>query len=119
MSAPAGAGAAKLSDAGGGRFLISGALTLATVTALRGAGLRAFAQSGGAIDVDLSGVTRADSGALALLIDWLAWARAAGRRMKVSAAPPALLALARLSDVEEFLTGEAPAPKSATVAAAN
>jgi phospholipid transport system transporter-binding protein len=105
MTAPAGAEPAQLEDAGGGRYLIRGALTLDTVTALRGAGLRAFGKGSGAIDVDLGQVTRADSGALALLIDWLAWARAAGRTMRVSAVPAALLALARLSDVEEFLTG--------------
>ncbi len=55
--------------------------------------------------MDLSGVRRADSGALALLIDWLAWARTAKRVLKYSALPAALLALARLSDVEELLLG--------------
>jgi phospholipid transport system transporter-binding protein len=94
-----------LRDAGGGRFKLEGAVTMATVMNLRSAGLRAFGQSSGAIDVDLSGVGRADSGGLALLIDWLAWARAAHRVLKYSSPPEALLALARLSDVEELLVG--------------
>lgn len=94
-----------LRDAGGGRYCLEGAVTVATVTGLRSAGLRAFSHGQGAIEVDLSGVRRADSGALALLIDWLAWARTARRVLKYSAPPAALLALARLSDVEDLLLG--------------
>ena len=92
-----------LSDAGNGRYRLGGAVTMATVTTLRGAGLQAFARASGAIEVDLGGVERADSGGLALLIDWLAWARTERRAMKFSSLPAALLALARLSDVEELL----------------
>jgi phospholipid transport system transporter-binding protein len=95
-----------LRDAGDGRYFLEGAVTLATVTGLRSAGLRVFARGQGAIEVDLSGVGRADSGALALLVDWLAWARAAHRVLKFSAPPAALLALARLSDVEDLLLGK-------------
>lgn len=94
-----------LRDEGNGRYSLSGALVLGTVAALRERGLRAFSGSAGAIEVDLGAVERADSGALALLVDWLAWARAAGRGMKFTALPAALLALARLSDVEDLLTG--------------
>jgi ABC-type transporter Mla MlaB component len=96
-----------LRDGGGGRYRLEGAVTLATVTGLRGAGLQAFAHTPGPIEVDLSGVGRADSGALALLVDWLAWARTAHRVLKFSAPPAALLALARLSDVEDLLLGTA------------
>ena len=80
-------------------------MTMATVTNLRGLGLRTFGQGSGPIEVDLSGVSRADSGGLALLIDWLAWARAARRVLKYSSPPEALLALARLSDVEGLVLG--------------
>jgi ABC-type transporter Mla MlaB component len=79
---------------------------MATVTALRSAGFSAFERAQGPIEVDLSSVTRADSGALALLIDWLAWARAAQRELRYSAPPAALLALARVSDVEDLLLGK-------------
>jgi phospholipid transport system transporter-binding protein len=94
-----------LRDDGDGRYRLEGAVTLATVTDLRRAGVRAFAHAPGAIEVDLSGVGRADSGGLALLVDWLAWARAAHRVLKFTAPPAALLALARLSDVEDLLLG--------------
>ena len=81
-------------------------MTLDTVTSLRSAGLRAFAHAPAAIEVDLSAVGRTDSGALALLVDWLAWAQSARRVLKLSSPPSALLALARLSDVEDLLLGK-------------
>ena len=107
MSAPADktAAGAKLRAAGHGRYCLEGAVTMATVTELRGAGRQAFARDSGAIEVDLGGVERADSGGLALLVDWLAWARGAQRVLKYSAMPAALLALARLSGVEDLLLG--------------
>ena len=97
--------AVNLRDEGGGRFALAGAVTLATVTALRIRGMQAFGAGGGAIEVNLAEVARADSGALALLVDWLAWARAAGRELRYTALPAPLLALARLSDTEDLLAG--------------
>ncbi len=94
-----------LRDDGGGRYALVGAVTLATVTALRARGLQAFGAGTGAIEVNLANVARADSGALALLVDWLAWARAAGRALSYTALPAPLLALARLSDTEDLLAG--------------
>ncbi len=88
---------------GAGRFRLSGTATVPTVTLLRATGLRVFAASAGEIVVDLSTVSRVDSAGLALLIDWLAWAKAAGRLLRFVSPPESLLALARLSDVEEFL----------------
>ena len=110
-STPPAAPAGNIRDVGNGRYCLDGTVTMATVTGLRSAGLRAFASGKGAIEVDLGGVQRADSGGLALLIDWLAWARVARRALKYTAVPAALLALARLSGVEEMLldTGTAPA----------
>jgi ABC-type transporter Mla MlaB component len=102
-----------LRDLGGGRFALEGAVTMATVTGLRAAGLRTFAHADGALEVDLSTIKRLDSGALALLVDWLAWARSARRSLRYTAPPPALLALARLSDVEELLLGSDPAAVAA------
>jgi ABC-type transporter Mla MlaB component len=100
---------AAVKDAGSGRFLLSGPLTMATVTRLRGEGLRAFAARSEELEINLSAVARVDSSSLALLIDWLAWARAAGRGMRFTALPAAMLALARLSDVEPLLLGSSAA----------
>jgi phospholipid transport system transporter-binding protein len=94
-----------LRSAGDGRFALNGALTLATVAALREQGRQAFAGVAGDIVVDLGGVERTDSGGLALLVDWLSWAQAARRKLKFSALPEALRALARVSDVEDLLAG--------------
>ena len=96
-------GAGALVADGAGRFRLSGAAIVPTVTLLRATGLRAFAASAGEIVVDLSAISRVDSAGLALLIDWLAWARAVGRELRFVAPPAALLALARLSDVEALL----------------
>jgi len=102
---PQEAATGSIRDAGGGRFCLDGAVTMATVTGLRSAGLQAFAHCSGAIEIDLAGVQRADSGALALMVDWLAWARTAGRALSYTSVPAALLALARLSGVDELLVG--------------
>jgi len=101
---------ATVTDAGAGRFLLSGTVTMKTAARLRGEGLRASAAHSGDVEIDLSAVARVDSGSLALLIDWLAWARAAGRAMKFTALPAVILALARLSDVEALLLAGLAAP---------
>jgi len=88
-----------------GHYTLQGDLTLATVAPLREQGRAAFAHGNGAIVVDLGQVGRADSGGLALLVDWLSWAQAAHRELRFTALPAALLALARLSDVEDLLAG--------------
>jgi phospholipid transport system transporter-binding protein len=108
------AGGASIHDAGPGRFRVEGVMTMGTVTGLRSAGLQAFARAPGAIEVDLGAVRRADSGGLALLIDWLAWARQAGRGFSYAALPASLLALARLSDVEELLHTPGESAKAGT-----
>jgi ABC-type transporter Mla MlaB component len=110
VSEARGAGSATVTDAGAGRFLLSGTVTMRTAGRLRGEGLRAFGAHGGDVQIDLSAVERVDSGSLALLIDWLAWARSAGRAMKFTALPAAILALARLSDVEALLLAGSAAP---------
>ena len=108
----AAANTATIHEAGSGRYRLEGAMTMATVTSLRSEGLRAFARGSGAIEVDLTDVQRADSGGLALLIDWLAWARRAHRALRYASLPPAVRSLARLSDVEALLAGDGPAPQS-------
>ncbi|MGH8257690.1 MAG: STAS domain-containing protein [Steroidobacteraceae bacterium] len=79
-------------------------LQFATVPALRRAGLALIAAAQEELTLDLSGVPAADSAGLALLIDWLASARARNKRLRYAQPPQELLALARLSDVERLLT---------------
>jgi phospholipid transport system transporter-binding protein len=86
-------------------------MTLATVAALRIEGRRAFAAASGELAVDLGGVSRADSAGLALLVDWLAWAAGAARKLHFTAVPATVAALAHLSDVENLLR-EGPEPSA-------
>jgi phospholipid transport system transporter-binding protein len=107
------ANTAAIREAGPGRYRVEGAMTMATVVTLRSEGLRAFARATGAIEVDLADVRRADSGGLALLIDWLAWARRARRTLSYASLPSAVRSLAQLSDVEPLLAGTGSAPTQA------
>jgi phospholipid transport system transporter-binding protein len=90
-----------------GHYVISGALTLDTVSALRREGVRQFAADSGSLQLDLAAVTSADSGGLALLVDWLAWAGSVGRGLHYDHVPDALQALARISDVSDLIAGHA------------
>jgi phospholipid transport system transporter-binding protein len=86
------------------RYRVESELTFATVAALRPLGLVALAQAPtGVFTIDLGAVDRADSAGLALLVDWVAAARASGRELHFEGLSPALRALARLSDVEDLV----------------
>jgi phospholipid transport system transporter-binding protein len=78
-------------------------LTFATVAALRPLGLAALAATESEVTFELGSVSQADSAGLALLVDWLAAARARGTRLRFAGLSPTLRSLARLSDVEELL----------------
>lgn len=53
--------------------------------------------------VDMGHVEEADSGAIALLLDWMRRARAAGHAMAIRDMPPGLRSLAELYGVDELL----------------
>ena len=93
------------------RYRVDSELTFATVAALRPLGLAALAATpGGSLVIELGAVAQADSAGLALLVDWLAAARAAGTSLRFEGLSPALRALARLSDVEDLVAPGASAP---------
>jgi phospholipid transport system transporter-binding protein len=58
----------------------------------------------GTCTIDLSKVTEADSAGLAVLVEWLATARARQSQLRYEAIPAQLLAIARTSDLDELLT---------------
>lgn len=89
------------------RVRLQAPLRFATVPALRRRGLELIDAAGAELTIDLSGVSSADSAGLALLIDWLARARAGHKTLHYVDPPEALRALARLSDVEPLITGQA------------
>ena len=91
-----------------GHHRVESDLTFATVASLRPLGLEVLAAAAdGPVVIDLGAVSHADSAGLALLVDWLAAARAAGKELRFEGASPALRALARLSDVEELVAPRA------------
>ncbi len=89
---------------GGGRYRVTGELGFATVPGIWEQS-RAALDSGTELVIDLGGVTQVDSAGLALVVEWLRWARGHGRRVSFVAVPKDLHALARISEVEGFLDG--------------
>jgi phospholipid transport system transporter-binding protein len=86
----------------GDRSRVVGSLHFVTVSALLPEGVDAI-DSGRAAVIDLAGVTASDSSGLALLIEWLSVAKAAGHALRYENIPSQLQQLARLSEVEELL----------------
>ena len=96
----------ELRSIGPGQLGVSGPLIFATAGELLEASRELFAGDA-AITIDLSGVTKIDSAGLALLLEWLRWGQAGHLQLRFVALPEKLLAIARLSGVEEMLvTGE-------------
>ena len=87
---------------GPGQLALSGPLVFSTASELLDVSRGLFAGCS-AISIDLGGVTRVDSAGLALLLEWLRWGWAEGRSVRFTALPEKLLAIARLSGVEDML----------------
>lgn len=97
---------AKLAQQGEGRYAVSGELSFATVTDLLLQSRSLFAGESN-FEVDLSGVTHADSAGLSLLIEWLRQAKLQGRQLRYMALPTQLNSLASISEVEDLLAASA------------
>jgi phospholipid transport system transporter-binding protein len=85
----------------GERMVVSGPLTLASVTAVLREGSAAIGQ--GASTVDLGEVGELDSSALALLLAWLREAKQLNRSLSFANLPQGLTTIARLYGVAELL----------------
>jgi phospholipid transport system transporter-binding protein len=86
-----------------GRLAAEGPLTFANARHARQLGLEALNGSAGQVEIDCQGVTASDSAGLAVLLDWLAVARANGRALRYLHLPAGLSALGRISEVTELL----------------
>ena len=87
-----------------GRAHVRGSLTFATARSARAEGVERFRQCGArSCEVDCSAITRSDSAGLSVLVDWLALAKNDGRSLRYVNLPEGLLAIARISEVEELL----------------
>jgi phospholipid transport system transporter-binding protein len=92
----------ELNDLGEGRFALTGEMTFETAERILVASEEPFEQHT-RIEVDLSGVTRADSAGLALLLEWITWANHTVREIRFLSMPERVLAIARTTEVEQLL----------------
>lgn len=104
-AAAPGAGGFVLEAGAGGALSARGPLTFATARAARLAGIAvlAAAPSQPALVMDCAGIDAADSAGLAVLLDWLATAKASGHSLRYVGLPQGFAALARISEVEALL----------------
>ncbi|MEE4638735.1 MAG: STAS domain-containing protein [Wenzhouxiangella sp.] len=85
-----------------GRIALSGALTSRQVPGLYRDSLN-WQREGMPRVIDLADVERADSSALALLLEWRSWADAANREIRFINVPRSLCVMASLSQVGQLL----------------
>jgi phospholipid transport system transporter-binding protein len=85
------------------RLLVSGELSFKSVPALA-AKSRNFFKDSNSFDVDLVDVKRADSAGVALLIEWQRQAKQQNKSINFYNIPSQMLAIARLSGVDELLS---------------
>jgi phospholipid transport system transporter-binding protein len=98
----------EVSEPSQGRVTVSGELTFATARDARQAGVLVLESSSAqSIVIDCSGVTRADSAGLAVLLDWLAWGRRKSRALSLQNLPASLVAIAKISELDGLLTATA------------
>jgi phospholipid transport system transporter-binding protein len=97
-------GSFQLVESANGRFAARGPLTFATARQAREQGLRSLASAAGReLEVDCGGITASDSAGLAVLLDWLGAVKRAGRALRYTHLPAGLVALGRISELEELL----------------
>lgn len=86
-----------------GALELTGDLTLATVAGWHERFKTASRSDGLPEEIDLSAVDRADTSALALLLEIESWARAAGQSIRWTEPPPGLRVLADLTGASSLL----------------
>lgn len=89
-------------DLGGGRFRVEGPLDFETVAEALEVSKDLFAEYP-SIEVDLGGVTRGGSAALALLLEWVNWSKNFVREIRFQNVPEQIRAMAAISEVEGLL----------------
>lgn len=90
---------AKLVQQSPGRLVVQGDMSFATASDLLNQSRELFVGQD-AIDIDLSGVSHADSAGLALLIEWLRGAKLKNQKIKYLSMPMQLKALAEISEID-------------------
>jgi phospholipid transport system transporter-binding protein len=87
-----------------GRLALRGGLDFGSAVIAHQAGLAFFSQGDTREwTVDCSGLTDANSAALAVLLDWLAAMHRSGGKLRYEGLPERVLAIAEISEVDELL----------------
>ena len=89
---------------GEGRYRVTGNLGFDTVPGLWAQSIAELNDSAEPV-IELGHVAHVDSAGLALVIEWIRWARSHGRHLSFVDVPEKLLALARISEIDGFLGG--------------
>ena len=91
-----------LEDKGEGKFALQGDMSFDTANTILRDSESQFARHA-SLDIDLSGVKRADSAGLALLLEWIAQARSRSADIRFQGIPDSLLAIAKTCEVDELI----------------
>ncbi|NGX15445.1 STAS domain-containing protein [Wenzhouxiangella sp. XN24] len=97
-----GPGQVEFEDRGEGRFAVRGDLSFQTVVGALEESRELFAPYS-TLEVDLGEVRRADSAGLALLLEWVNWARNSAREISFHRIPAQIVSIAQISEVEYML----------------
>lgn len=97
-----GNGALRFEDRGNGRFALFGDLSFQTAVRALEESRKLFADHS-TIELDLAGITRADSAGLALMLEWVTWARSTAREVRYQNIPEQIISIAQISEVEDML----------------
>ena len=97
------AGEYRFEDLGEGRFVLHGVLGFGTVGRVLEESKKLFEEHS-VIEVDFGGITRSDSAGLALLIEWVNWAKHYVREISFRNVPQQVRSIAEISEVEWMLT---------------
>ena len=93
----------RIEDLGDGRFSLHGDLTFRTASKALELSRRMFSDHA-SLEVDLKDVARGDSAGLALLLEWVNWARNHVREIRFVNVPSQIVAIAEISEVDDMLT---------------
>ena len=90
-------------DRGDGKFVLRGRMTFETAADALEESKSLFADHA-RIELDLSQVEEGDSAGLALLLEWVNWAKNYVREIRYTNVPADILAIAQISEVDDLLT---------------
>lgn len=98
-----GPGQVEFVDLGDGHFEVRGDLTFRTAGIALEESKELFSDHS-MLEIDLGGVQRADSAGLALLLEWVNWAKNYVREIRFRNVPDEILSMAQISEVDDLLS---------------